>query len=218
MGALLANLGEIDRGAELAAEGLEVAERVNALAVPLVMASVAEVALLAGRLDDAQAAIDRSMTEVLPGLLAFSAAANAEIQKGRLSAIRGDHEGAIEVADHVLAWLRPLEVRPYESDALLLKGTSLAAIGRSDEAEQALIEGRDAAEGLGFEPMTWQIDLALSRVVADAGDAAQAADLRARAKAVVERLAERIDDESLRASFLASPDVQTVAADGTLAP
>jgi len=218
MGALFANLGQVERGADLASEGLAIAERVNALAVPLVMASVAEIALLDGRLEDAQAAIDRSMTDVLPGLLAFSAAANAEIQKGRLAAIRGDHEAAIEVADHVLAWLRPLEVRPYESDALLLKGTSLAAFGRHDEAESALLEGRDAAEQLGFAPMTWQIDLALSRVVADAGDPTRAAELRERAKAIVERLAATIDDELLRATFLASPDVQAVTADGTLAP
>jgi tetratricopeptide (TPR) repeat protein len=218
MGALYANLGAVRRGAELAAEGLEIAERVNALAVPLVMASVAEVALLDGRLDDAQAAIDRSTTAVLPGLLAFSAAANAEIQRGRLAAIRGDHDGAIEVADHVLAWLRPLEVRPYVANALLLKGTSLAALGRLDEAEAALMEGRAAADGLDFAPMRWRIDLALSRLASNAGDMARAAELREQAKAIVERLAATIDDEALRASFLRLPEVEAVAAGSTLAP
>jgi tetratricopeptide (TPR) repeat protein len=218
MGALYANLGAVEQGADLAAEGLTIAAHVNALAIPLVMASVAEIALLQGRLKDAEAAVDRSMTDVLPGLLAFSAAANAEIQKGRLAAIRGDHGAAIEVADHVLTWLRPLGVRPYECEALLLKGTSLAALGQTDEAERALLDGRDAAEELSFAPMTWQIDFALSRVVADRGDATRAAELRERAGAIVVQLAENIDEESLRATFLALPAVQAVTADGTLAP
>jgi tetratricopeptide (TPR) repeat protein len=218
MGVLCANLGQVERGAQLAADGLAIAERVNALAVPLVMASVAEIALLDGRLDDAHAAVERSMSEVLPGLLAFSAAANAEIQRGRLAAISGDHGAAIEVADHVLAWLRPLGVRPYEAEALLLKGTSLAAVGRSDEAERALVEGRGAADELGFAPMAWRIDLALSRLVADAGDATRAAELRERANATVQRIAATIDDDALRTSFLSVPDVQAVTTGGTLAP
>ncbi len=218
MGALYANLGAVERGAELAAEGLAIAERVNALAVPLVMASVAEVALLDGRLDDAQAAIDRSMTGVLPGLLAFSAAANAEIQKGRLAAIRGHHDDAIGVADHVLGWLRPLEVRPYESDALLLKGTSLAALSRLDEAEAALAEGRAAADELGFAPIGWQIDMALSRLASEAGDATRASALRERAKVLVEGIAATLEEDDLRASFLALPEVEAALTGGTLAP
>jgi hypothetical protein len=189
---------------------------VNALAVPLVMASVAEIALLDGRLDDARAAVERSMSEVLPGLLAFSAAANGEIQKGRLAAITGDHDAAIEVADHVLAWLGPLGVRPYVADALLLKGTSLAALGRSHEAEHALLDGRDAAAELGFAPMTWRIDMALSRLVAD--DAMRAAECRERADATVQRIAATIDDDGLRASFLTLPEVQAATTGGTLPP
>jgi hypothetical protein len=81
-----------------------------------------------------------------------------------------------------------------------------------------LIEGRDAAEELGFAPMAWQIDIALSRLVAETGDATRAAELRERARSVVDQLAASIDDDSLRASFLATPDVRAVVADGTLAP
>src|SRR4051812_15210905 len=218
MGALYANLGQVERGAELADEGLAVAEQVNALAVPLVMASVAEIALLGERLDDAEKAVEGSMTDRLPGLLAFSAAANAEIQKGRLAAIRGDHAQAVEVADRLLAWLRPLEVKPYDPTALLLKGTSLIALGRLDEAARALQEGHDKAERLGFAPITWQIDMALSGLAADAGHAARATELRERAGSIVASLAATIDDEALRASFLRLPEVEAATAGGTLAP
>jgi class 3 adenylate cyclase/tetratricopeptide (TPR) repeat protein len=217
-GALLANLGEVERGAELAAEGLAIAKQVHTLAVSLVMASVAEVAFLGGRFDEAEAAVEESTSGRLPGLLAFSAAANAQIQRGRIAAIRGDHTKAVEIADHVLGWLRPLEVRPYDADALLLKGSSLTALGRTDEAERVLLEGRDEAEKLGFAPITWRIDVALYDIASAAGDQERAAEFRERAKAIVERLAATIDEEPLRATFLASPDVRAVTSDGTLAP
>ena len=190
----------------------------HTLAVSLVMASVAEVALLAGRFDEAEAAVEESTSGRLPGLLAFSAAANAQIQRGRLAAIQGDHAKAVEVADQVLAWLRPLEVRPYDADALLLKGNSLTALGRTDEAERVLLEGRDEAEKLGFAPIVWRIDMALCDIASAAGDRGRSVELRDRARRVIERLAASIDEEDLRASFLASPDVRAVVADGTLAP
>ncbi len=218
MGALYADLGDVERGAALAEAGLAVAAEVNALAIPLVMASVAEVHLLAGRLEDAEAAIERSMSDRLPGLLAFSSAANARIQKGRLAAIRGDHAHAIEIADAVIAWLRPLAVRPFDPAALLLKGTSLAALGASDEALGVLREGRHDAETLGFAPIGWQIDMAMSRLAAAAGDSARAGEARERARRNVDRVAVTIDDGELRATFLRLPAVRAVTDEGTLAP
>ena len=218
MGVLYANLGQVERGTQLAAEGLTAAENLNALAIPLVLASVAEVHLLAGRLDDALTAIEGSITDRLPGLLSFSAAANAQILKGRLAAIRGDHAQAVDVADHVLAWLRPLDVRPYDPAALLLKGTSLAALGRPDEAERILLEARKSAEQLGFAPMTWQIDMALGGIAASAGDAPRATELHRSAKDIVDRIAGTIDDEELLASFIRLPEVEAATAGGTPDP
>jgi tetratricopeptide (TPR) repeat protein len=218
IGVLYANLGDVERGIELAAEGLAAAENLNALAIPLVLASVAEVHLLAGRYDDANAAIDGSITDRLPGLLSFSAAANSKILKGRVAAIRGDHQQAIDIADRVLEWLRPLDVRPYDPAALFLKGTSLRELGRSDDAERVLREARQAADTLGFAPILWQIDMALGGIAAEAGDAARAAELRGQAWTIVDHLAATIDDEALRASFLGLPEVHAVSAGSTLAP
>jgi tetratricopeptide (TPR) repeat protein len=218
IGVLYANLGDVERGSELAAEGLAAAENLNALAIPLVLASVAEVHLLAGRYDEANAAIDGSITDRLPGLLSFSAAANSQILKGRMAAIRGDHQQAVDIADRVLDWLRPLDVRPYDPAALLLKGTSLGTLGRSDEAERVLREARQAADSLGFAPILWRIDLALSDIAAAGGDAARAAELHGHARTIVEHLAATVDDGVLRASFLRLPEVEAAVAGGTLAP
>ena len=172
--------GEIDRGERLADEGLAIALEHNAIAIPIAKSAQAEIFLLAGRLEDAEAAIAESVLTRLPGLLHFAAAANAEILKGRIAAIRGDHAGAVEIADQVVEWLRPLGVRPYIPAALLLKGSSLAELGKLDEAERALLEGSAEAEQLGFDPILWQIEMALSRVASATGDAARAAELRSR--------------------------------------
>jgi hypothetical protein len=64
----------------------------------------------------------------------------------------------------------------------------------------------------------WQIDIALGDVAESAGDTARAAELRAQAWTIVDHLAATIDDEQLRASFLALPEVRAVFAGGTLAP
>jgi tetratricopeptide (TPR) repeat protein len=218
IGVLYANLGDVERGTRFAADGLAAAENLNALAIPLVLASVAEVHLLAGRYDDANAAIEGSITDRLPGLLSFSAAANSKILKGRIAAIRGDHQQAIDIADRVLEWLRPLDVRPYDPAALLLKGSSLRELGKSDDAERVLREARQAADALGFAPILWRIDIALGGIAADTGDTARAAELRGQAWTIVDHLAATIDDEQLRASFLALPEVRAVFAGGTLAP
>jgi tetratricopeptide (TPR) repeat protein len=212
MGAAYATLGEIERGKALADEGLVIAREHNALAIPIVKAAEAEILLLAGRLDEAEAAIAESALSRLPGLLHFAAAANAEIMKGRVASLRGDHEEAVEIADGVVAWLRPLEVRPYDPAALLLKGTSLMELGKLDDAERALLDGRAEAEQLGFDPILWQIDIALSGIAETSGDAARAAELRNEARAIIDRIAASIDALDLRSSFLGLPDVAAVNA------
>jgi hypothetical protein len=61
---------------------------------------------------------------------------------------------------------------------------------------------------MGFRRLLWEIDWELSRVAADRGDAAEAAALRAEAASTVSAITVTIDDEELRASFLALPDVR----------
>jgi hypothetical protein len=61
---------------------------------------------------------------------------------------------------------------------------------------------------MGFLRLLWEIDLELSGVAADRGDVGEAAALRAEAASTVSAISLTIDDEELRASFLALPDVR----------
>jgi tetratricopeptide (TPR) repeat protein len=208
LGALHANLGDLERGMALVDEGLEIAEEQSQMAVPIVMGSRAEIQLLAGELDEAEATIARSGIERLPGPIHFAAAAHVELLRGRLASARGDHGRAAEIADTVIEWLRRLDVRPFLPAALLLKGRALVATGGPAEAEATLLDARSETERLGFVTILWRIEVELSGVSAAAGDAAHAAELRKEAGSVIEHIAGSIDDATLRASFLALPDVR----------
>ena len=208
LGALVASLGDLERGMGLVDEGLEIARERTEMAVPIVMGSRAEIQLLAGELGEAEATIARSGIERLPGPIHFATAAHVELLRGRLASARGEHGRAVEIADTVLEWLRRLEVRPFLPAALLLKGSAFLASGRPGEAETALLEAHTEAERLGFGPVLWRIDVELSDVSAARGDAARAAELRNEARGLIERIAASIDDAELRSSFLALPDVE----------
>jgi hypothetical protein len=64
---------------------------------------------------------------------------------------------------------------------------------------------------MGYRRLLWEIDWELSLIVADRGDA-EAAALRAEAASVVTEIAETIDEDDLRSSFLSLPKVRAVLA------
>ncbi|HEU4355083.1 MAG TPA: adenylate/guanylate cyclase domain-containing protein [Actinomycetota bacterium] len=213
LGALHANLGDLERGMALADEGLQIALERSEMAVPIVMGSKAEIQLLAGVLDEAEATIERSGIERLPGPIHFAAAAHVELLRGRLASARGEHDRAAEIADMVLEWLRRLGVRPFLPAALLLRGRAMRELGRTDDAQTALQEARSEAERMGFRPVLWRIDAELGGIAAARRDAASAADLRSQAHGAIEQIAQSIDDAELRSSFLALPDVEALTSD-----
>ncbi len=211
LGALYANLGDLERGMALAHEGLDVAKERSQLAVPMVMGSRAEIELLAGRFDEAEATLSGSDVARLPGPIHITASARSEILRGKLASARGDHARAVEIADTAIERFRRLDARPFLPAALLLKGSALLASGQSPEAEKALLDARSEAERLGFRRMIlWRIDAELSGIAASGGDGARAAELRNEARSVIEQIAGSIDDPELRSSFLSLPDVQAV--------
>jgi hypothetical protein len=209
LGAVLANLGDLERGEAVAREGLEVAETHNAMAVPLVTGSLGEIQLLAGDVDGAEATIGNSNIERLPGPIHFAASAHVELLRGRIASLRGDHAGAIAMADAVIEWLGRLGVQPFLPAARYLKGTALLANGVVDEAEAVLLDASSDAQRLGFA-IAWRIDAALAGIAAERGDETRAAKLRTEATATIDRVAASLEDEELRASFLNLPDVGAV--------
>jgi class 3 adenylate cyclase/tetratricopeptide (TPR) repeat protein len=208
LGVQYARLGQIDRGIELADRGLEIAKGQTPLAVPMAMVSKAEILSIAGESEQAESLIAHAELGRLPGPVRGAAGAHVDILRGKLASARGDHGEAIDIADTVIAWLHRHELRQFLPAALLLKSRALIASERPEEADPILREARSRAEEMGYRRLLWEIDLELSRIAADRGDAAEAAALRAEAASIVSAITQTIDDEELRASFLALPDVR----------
>jgi hypothetical protein len=106
-----------------------------------------------------------------------------------------------------------MRVRLYLPDASYLKGRSLLAQGRRNEARAALEQARAVAEEMGCRRMLWPILFALSQAVTGEGERQR---LLGQAQATIGYIAEHIGDPQLRATFLNTPPVQAVllATDG----
>jgi tetratricopeptide (TPR) repeat protein len=203
-----ANLGDLDRANELLDIALRVVNEQQPISRPSVMGAKAELLLLAGELDEARSAAQGSQFDLLPEPLRSGASIRVAILRGRIAAAEGDHAGAIRIAAEVLSRLRSRGIRQFVPAALLLHGTSLASLGRWPEAERVLREAR--SEALGFRWVKWEILRELGRVLASNGNAAEAADARSEAAGIVRLIADSIEDERLRVSFLERPGVRAV--------
>ena len=208
LASVLAYLGAFDRAHEVVRLALDVSTEKQPFAVPRVMGAKAEIHLLAGELDQAEAAALETEFELLPEPLRSNEAFHLELVRGRIAAARGDHAGAVEIATAILERLRRSEIRPLVAEALLLKGRSLAASGNADEAERALGEAGLEAESLEHRLVVWEVLAELSQIAAGRGNAEEAASLRAESRRLVDQIAESIGDAELMTSFLARPDLR----------
>ena len=166
------------------------------------MASIAEIHLLAGELDEADAALTESNVELTAEPLRSEVSVLVPLMRGRVAGARGDHERAVEMADAVLDRLHRAGIRPFTEDAMLLKGRALAAVDRMSDAERTLREARSAADGLGHRRILWEILAELSRIVGEE----EHAELVIEARGIVRSIADTLDG-NLRASFVDRPDV-----------
>ncbi len=152
--------------------------------------------------------------ELLPEPLRSVSSIQIALVSGRVAAARGDPSRAVEIADAILDRLRRSEIRQFVADALLLKGTSLAAADAAGEAERLLQEARSAAEELGCARILWEVLLELSRLAAARRNDQEATQLEAEARRLVKQIAETIDDDDLRSNFVSSTGVKPLLSSG----
>jgi DNA-binding NarL/FixJ family response regulator len=89
--------------------------------------------------------------------------------------------------------------------SLLLAGQALLRLGRQHEAAQYLEEAVNLADGLAHGSLRWKTRLRLAEAYVLLGT--PNAEVLQQALELVTRLAESLDDQALRAAFLASPQV-----------
>jgi len=82
--------------------------------------------------------------------------------------------------------------------------------GETREALASLQEAAILAHEIGLPGELWQIEVARGEVYASSGEREQAHQMFARAMAMVQKLAAKMEDEARRSNFLAEPVVRRV--------
>jgi DNA-binding CsgD family transcriptional regulator len=123
---------------------------------------------------------------------------------GELRLATSDPDQALRVAERLIAWAESAGGAGVVPALWALRGEALAAIGRADEAEEALRAARDTALALDSRPHLWRLRLACGRLLRARGRRAEAEREFAAGRAIVVHLADTVDDEALRDQFLTS--------------
>jgi class 3 adenylate cyclase/tetratricopeptide (TPR) repeat protein len=189
--------------AEAAAErALEVATERVPSARPWPLMCLAEIHVLAGEVDEADAALARCDPDLLPELSRTQASLQVELVRGGIALAREEHGRAVAVADELMARSDRMGVRQHREAARLLKGRALAAGGNASEATDVLREARSIAERLGHRRILWEILAELAGVAG--GD--ERTTLLGAAREIVHAMADTLEPD-LAKSFLVRPDV-----------
>jgi DNA-binding CsgD family transcriptional regulator len=124
--------------------------------------------------------------------------------RGEVALRRGDAAVALAIADGLLA-SAPGGPREQPIPALhKLRGEALAAVGRLDQATEALEGARRGAVARGLRPLLWQVHRCLGRVHARAKRTARAREEFMAARGMLATLATTIPDDVQREHFLAA--------------
>jgi class 3 adenylate cyclase/tetratricopeptide (TPR) repeat protein len=214
LGRLIAYLGDGERGLALADESIAVAlERVPpAASISHVARASALIAL--GRHAEAHAPLDQVDLMMLPEPDRTFLMVAARTTRSRLALDEGEVDEAEAIAQSLLEELREKGVKVLEAQALFALASAHMAADRFEEADSELAEAIKLAEALGELRVLWEA-LALSAdLSARMGAEQEAAELRARARAIVEEIAAGLADPDLRRRFLSRDDTLALEADG----
>lgn len=209
-------LGAIEPGLELARVGLARAEQRVPTFRSWALACLTRLYLMGGNIEKAEEAAKEGDAAFVWDF-AQNAAIEMPLADAELAAAKGEYQRAIDVIDNLIARLAPLGIRAFGSELLYLKGKSLAAAGKIDDAFEVLQRARAEAEALGSKRTLWQVLAALGEIEKQRGNATEAKALRMRAKEIVEFIAAQTPEE-LRVLFLDLPDVRAVREEQGIAP
>jgi len=172
---------------------------------PIVPAVSARLLVRNGQVGEARRTSEESYIGLKP-VGSLNVADIVLLADAEISLAEGNPQRAVERLDQMLELAAAARRRPAVPEALLLRGRGLRALGELEPAREGLRRSRKEAEELGSQRILWQILLEQSRLEAETGNSAEAAQLLARAASAITSLAASIADPELRRSFAALPD------------
>ena len=206
----LVDLGEAERALELADHAVELALRHSPVFTALASIPRAEALLALGRHREASEALRDVDVRRFPEPDRTYSMVAQRLVESRLALDAGDPAAAEAVADQLVGDLRRAGIRILVADALLARARARIGRGALEEADSDLSIAVAEAERLGERRVLWR-SLALTGDLRERIGAAGVDDLRGRALEIVREIASGLEDEGLRASFLARPDVVALA-------
>jgi tetratricopeptide (TPR) repeat protein len=129
---------------------------------------------------------------------------------GELWLTKGDAAQALECADECLKLAESTMSRKNLVKGWRLKGQALLAQGQGAQAETAISRGLTIAREIGNPPQLWKTYQALGALYEWQADLEQAQTAYRSALDVIDGVAERLQDQELKRTFLAARSVQEI--------
>jgi DNA-binding CsgD family transcriptional regulator len=126
--------------------------------------------------------------------------------------MRADYDATMRWSEEAKALAEAKGMPKNLAKSRLLRGRALLALGRAGEATDPLRQGMAIADDLAHGALRWQARLWLGQAYTALRWADAAAALYRQAQDQVQALASTLDDERLRACFLASPLIRELQA------
>jgi adenylate cyclase len=207
MAALYGEIGATGRGMDTVRIALSVGEsHVHLTDRAPVLGVVAYLHLIDGDLAAATDAIEEAKSK--PYLETWRAyGISIRLTDAQIALAKGENERAAAVAEGLLADLRDFGTRAKIPYALYLLGSALAELGKPEDARERWLEARREAEALGSRRILWRVLHALSRIETDSHESAR---LRDGARQVLAYIADHLEQEELRESFVSQAEVLAV--------
>ncbi|HUG16161.1 MAG TPA: response regulator transcription factor, partial [Thermomicrobiales bacterium] len=118
---------------------------------------------------------------------------------------QGRPDEALEIIDRLIESI-PNSRGNLSADLSRLRGEILLALGKLGDAESELAAALETAIRRGYPHSRWQALAMLRRLYLTRGQQAEATRSGADARVIVDSLAEQLDDEDVRATFLRNAD------------
>jgi tetratricopeptide (TPR) repeat protein len=211
LGWIYGNLGDMDRGLELANLAHETARSHMPHLRPWTLAVLVRLAVIRGDEKEAQELCEQlDYRALLADQSTFIAPMLAALATCELALESRDFARALQVTDELYTHLTTNGIRAFRVYTLYLRSHTLLALQQEQAAWDLLQIARVEAETQGALHNLWHVLLTLSGIEYQRGKAERAQSLWEEARTIVETLASAIDNPVLRASFLSTPAVSSM--------
>lgn len=202
--------GAVAEGIKIARQACAIAEEHKNLLRSWALAVLARLLIKDASLSEAETVIKKSYHFLRMKNEILLAPIYVPLADAELALAKNDYPRAIALVDKLLDYLEAYQIRPFTTDALMIKIHALLATGNRKQAYTLLQRARNEAELLGSKRTSWNILWLLSRIEAQLSNVADAAALQQQARANALYVADHIGNSDLRESFLHIPEVQMV--------